>query len=260
MTKDVLIAGLAARRSRADHGPDGVTPGRVRNAYQQVADQLLDLILDGTLKAGDRLPNEAELSSIFGVSRSTVREALRALASRDLLETARGTTGGTFVRRVELRQVSSYLETSLGLMSGSADIDVEQMLEAREILEVPAARLAAERRQEDDLTALREAVERERQRRGRGRRFEEHRHFHALVLQCSGNALLEVMTEPVFGVLQSTFLDPDVDPHFWTDVDHDHETILAAIEAGDADAAGRAMSEHLGRLRGSYRDPRPDQR
>jgi DNA-binding GntR family transcriptional regulator len=90
---------------------------RVRPAYQQVADQLRDRILDGSLTSGDRLPTEIELSEIFGVSRSTIREALRVLASKDLIRTTRGTTGGTFVARVQFDQVSDYLEMSLGLMS-----------------------------------------------------------------------------------------------------------------------------------------------
>jgi DNA-binding FadR family transcriptional regulator len=235
-------------------GQGGLAVTRVRPAYQQVADQLLELILNGSLSAGDRLPSEAELSTVFGVSRSTVREALRALTSRDLVETARGTAGGTFVRKVELGQVSDYLQTSLGLMTGAEGITVADMLEAREILEVPAARLAAERREEHHLEAMREAVDREKQTRGRGLKFEEHRNFHTLVLQSSANSLLELMTQPVFRVLQTKFLDPDVDPRFWTTVDHDHEAILGAIADQDPGAAADAMHEHLVRLRETYRD------
>src|SRR5690606_27188041 len=77
----------------------------VRTAYQQVAEQLRELILTGALSAGDRLPPEAELAATFGVSRSTVREALRVFASRDLIRTARGTTCGTFVNTVNFEQV-----------------------------------------------------------------------------------------------------------------------------------------------------------
>lgn len=254
MTNDAISAALPPRRSGDDRSAEALTVSRVRPAYQQVADQLLALILDGSLAAGDRLPSETELSSIFGVSRSTVREALRALASRDLVETARGTTGGTFVRRVEQGQVSDYLETSLGLMSGSDDITVTQMLEAREVLEVPAARLAAERRQAHHLEAMREAVDREKLTRGRGMRFQEHRNFHGIILQSSENPLLEIMTEPVFRVLQTKFLNPDVEPRVWRSVDHDHETILEAITDQDADAAAEAMHEHLTRLRETYLD------
>ena len=76
-------------------------------------------MLDGSLAAGDRLPAEGELAVAFGVSRSTVREALRVLASRDLITTVRGTSGGSFVSHADADQVSAFLETSIGLMSGS---------------------------------------------------------------------------------------------------------------------------------------------
>lgn len=254
MTKDRIAAAAAANDARESERRKSLEVSRVLPAYQQVADQLLELILSGSLAAGDRLPSEAELSSVFGVSRSTVREALRVLTSRDLVETSRGTAGGTFVRRVEIEQVRDYLHTSLGLISATDGISVVDMLEAREILEVPAARLAAERRQEHHLDALRDAIEREKRTRGRGMKFEEHRNFHALVLQSSANPLLDLMTEPVFRVLQQKFLGPEVETAFWDRVDDDHEEILTAIRDQDPAAAGAAMREHLSHLSQAYKD------
>ena len=254
ITDTLVDRATAAAKAQQRDGQRSLAVSKVRPAYQQVADQLLDLILSGSLAAGDRLPSEAELSSVFGVSRSTVREALRVLTSRDLVETSRGTAGGTFVRRVELEQVRDYLHTSLGLMSATEGISVSDMLEARAILEVPAARLAAERRQDHHLSSLRDAIEREKRTRGRGLKFEEHRNFHALVLQSSANMLLDLMTEPVFRVLQQKFLGPEVEPDFWQRVDDDHEAILGAIEAQDPAAAGHAMSQHLGHLSLAYTD------
>ncbi len=227
---------------------------KVRPAYQQVADQLRELILNGSLSSGDRLPPEADLAATFGVSRSTVRESLRVLASRDLIHTVRGTTGGTFVSQVQMEQVSDYLETSIGLMSGSDGVSVAEMLETREVLEVPAARLAASRREEHHLQAMREAIERETASRSRGARFTEHRTFHQVIVEASGNTLLAMVTAPVYRVLQTKFLSPEVPQSFWSGVDHDHELILASIERGDAEGAARAMQEHLTGLRPAYED------
>ena len=235
---------------------DTLGVSRVRPAYQQVADQLLDLILSGQLTAGDRLPSEAELASSFGVSRSTVREALRSLASRDLLETTRGTTGGTFVRKVEVGQVREYLEMSIGLMWGADEITVVEMLEAREVLEVPVAKLAAERREDHHVDQLWEAIDRETRSRGRGVKFREHRNFHGVIAQAAGNGLLELMTDPIFQVLQTKFLDPEVPASFWAVVDDDHRLITEAIRDRDPAAAGQALFEHLVRLREVYREPR----
>lgn len=245
---------LARVEATTDGGPLGVS--RVRPAYQQVADQLLDLILSGQLAAGDRLPSESDLAASFGVSRSTVREALRSLASRDLIETTRGTTGGTFVRKVEVGQVREYLEMSIGLMWGSHAISVDEMLEAREVLEVPAARMAAERREDHHVDQMWEAIDREIRSRGRNVKFREHRNFHGVVVHAAGNGLLELMTDPVFRVLQAKFLDPDVPPSFWSVVDDDHRKITEAIRDRDGDAAAAALHDHLVRLRTVYREPR----
>lgn len=131
-----------------------LTVGRLRPAYEQVAAQISDLILQGALAPGERLPAESELAATFGVSRGTVREALRALASRNLVHAVRGANGGTFVGRSDPAALSEYLQTGVGLLSGTA-IKVKELLEARQHLEVPAARLAAERRPEADMTELR---------------------------------------------------------------------------------------------------------
>jgi GntR family transcriptional repressor for pyruvate dehydrogenase complex len=230
----------------------GLPVSKVLPAYQQVANQLRTLILQGNLNPGDRLPNEAELSAHFGVSRSTVREALRLLASRDMVKTSRGVAGGTFVARISPDRVREYLETSLGLMTGAEDVSVQEMLEAREVLEVPASRLAATRAQKDSVEAMRRTVERERASRGRGPKFEEHRNFHQLVVDAADNQLLSVMNEPVFAVLGARFLRPGVAPEFWERVDAEHEQIVEHIAAGDADGAGEAMRSHLRRIRPLY--------
>ena len=228
----------------------GVT--RVRPAYQQVADQLRDRILDGSLTSGDRLPTEIELSEIFGVSRSTVREALRVLASKDLIRTTRGTTGGTFVARVQFDQVSDYLEMSLGLMSGAKDISLDDLLEARECLEVPAAGYAALRREEQHIELMRQAVEREKLARLRGTKFQEHRTFHGVLVDATGNQLLGVMSEPLFRVLQARTAEHDMPAEYWTQIDTEHTQICSFVEAGQVEGAQNAMRSHLATVRRAY--------
>lgn len=246
---------MTSDNARSDIGKDALAVSRVRPAYQQVADQLSDLIMSGSLSPGDKLPSEAELCGVFGVSRSTVREALRVLDSRDLIFTKRGTTGGAFVARVQREQVSGHLEMSLGLLSGSNDLTVNELLEARELLEVPSARLAATRRTNDHVVAMREAITREVNGRGRVDRFRDHRSFHGAVVEASGNVLLSVMAEPVFRVLEARFLSPELSPEYWVDVDRDHRAIADCIETGDGDGAAHAMKEHLRRLQGAYSPP-----
>lgn len=224
---------------------------RLLPAYRQVADQLRSLIVSGQLAPGDRLPSESELSDMFGVSRSTVREALRALSSRDLVVTTRGSTGGSFVARVHPSSVADYLEASIGLMSGH-HLSVEEILEARELLEVPAAGLAAQRCAEQDVRQLKEALENEGEIRERGVLFTEHRHFHVVVLETAQNGLLGLMTEPVFRVLQERLARPGLGEDVWSRVDSDHANIADRIIAGDPTGARETMRAHLRRLRDIY--------
>lgn len=238
-------------RSQAAEESRPLPVERLLPAYRQVADQLRSLMVAGQLAPGDRLPSESELSDMFGVSRSTVREALRVLSSRDLVVTRRGSTGGSFVARVQPSSVADYLEASIGMMSGH-QLSVEEILEARELLEVPAAGLAAERRTERQVHDLQAALDREVESRERGVLFTEHRHFHVVVLAAAQNGLLGLMTEPMFRVLQGRLTRPGLAEDVWRGVDSDHSGIADCIVAGDVAGAQAAMSAHLRRLRDIY--------
>lgn len=224
---------------------------RIQPAYAQVASQLRDLIVTGQIRTGDHLPNEAELATIFGVSRSTVREALRSLAAQSLVYTSRGVTGGTFVAELDAETVSEYLRTSLGLMSGSAGVTVAELLETRAALEVPATRLAAIRRTDSAISEMEQNlsisnVEDE------AVRYVKNSRFHELIMEASGNRLLGLVASPVFDVLKSRFRRDDVEKSYWSSVDKDHREILSHIEAGDPDGAEAAMRAHLRRLESTY--------
>ena len=220
-------------------------------AYQELADRLRGQILSGELRPGDRLPIEPELCRLHGVSRSTVREALRALSSQNLVTTTRGVSGGTFVVHPDPGQISSYLQTSFSLMADSTSGSVRDLLEIRELLEVPAAGLAASRRTDAHLDRLRSTLFDPRT-VDVGHVFEDNRNFHVTLLIAAGNPLLEAVTRPLFGVMNERFVRAQAGKRFWFRVDRDHREILAAIEAGDAEAARRVQAEHLAHLRTTY--------
>jgi DNA-binding FadR family transcriptional regulator len=224
----------------------------IRLAFQQVADQLRELIVQGELPPGARLPSEAELGVQFGVSRSTVREALRMLASQHLITTSRGVGGGSFVTHPDPSAIAEYLHTNLGLMTGTNLVSIQELLEARELLEVPAARLAAEHRTAEQLSDLEKLVPASLVDLPERRMFEINRAFHQAILDAAGNRLLRVMTQPVFTFLQTRLLRNRATPSFWDEVAADHVKIARAIGKGDAKAAGTEMLHHLARLRPTY--------
>jgi GntR family transcriptional repressor for pyruvate dehydrogenase complex len=231
----------------------GLSVRQIAPAYRQVADQLRTLILNGDLAPGARLPSEPELSTMFGVSRSTVREALRSLSSQNLITTTRGVTGGSVVAHPDPQHISEFLETSIGLLSGNRRVTVPELLEVRHMLEVPAARLAATRRSAEDVETLRRTIGEERVNTARAdESFEGHRAFHTAILNASGNALLEIVTRPIFQVIATRFRREQAPRNFWTTVHNDHERILRSIEEQDADGAAAAMGDHLRHLATTY--------
>ncbi len=95
---------------------------------------------------GERLPNEIVLAAELEVSRATVREALRLLAAQSLIRTARGAGGGSYVTLPTVDHISEFLTANIGLLTDARDFTLDELIEARMLLEVPAARLAARRR------------------------------------------------------------------------------------------------------------------
>jgi DNA-binding FadR family transcriptional regulator len=225
---------------------------RVRKAYEQVADQLRSLIIGGHLAVGDRLPNETELAKEFGVSRATVREALRTLAAQRLILTAKGAGGGTYVANPGLDFISEFLQANINLLTETHHITLLELLEAREHLEVFAAKLAAERRTKTELLRLRDSVPSVQEAMGKQERFGFNINFHSIMMEISGNGLLYLSALPVFSVLQTNLARGELTEKWHKDVSRQHAHIADAIEAGDGNAASDLMKSHLAFIRPSY--------
>lgn len=223
----------------------------IKPSYDQVADQLAELISRGVFVPGSRLPDEAQLAAMFGVGRSTVREALRILSARGLVAVMRGSKGGAYVLRQGIEGIAEYLDAVLPLIIGQRLVTVEQLLEARETLEVPAAYRAAKRRNDDHLAQLERCLSppdllppQE--------VYENNFRFHLLILEAAGNPLLKAVTWPLFEVLRNRYLRDRAPRGFWDQVLDDHRTILEALRAADSEGAAEAMRQHMGRLRPVY--------
>ena len=223
----------------------------IRPAYEQVAGKIRDAILDGSLASGERLPVELELTQLFGVSRSTVREALRTLSSQNLITTSRGVSGGTYVAHPNPEYISEYLEVGIGLLSDANEVSVAELTEVRKLLEVSAGRRAAERRTDEVVDQLRACLDASTEEPG-SPDFEGNRLFHRIILDAAGNRIVSLLTRPVFAVLRTRFARQEASPEFWVRVHEDHLEITAAIESGDGDAAARLMTAHLDRLSDMY--------
>ena len=221
---------------------------RVRPAYQQVAAELRNQIISGVLQAGDRLPTEPELCEMFGVSRSTVREALRMLASQHLIETTRGVRGGSFAASPDPVRLIEDLSGALGLLVMTPRLSLADMREVRGLLEPAAARLAAERASPEVAQVVMDAATAPRDPRDPAG-FTSRIDFHATVLMATGNPMMPLVLQAITDVLRTRLERARAHDHgLWAEVDACHVAIAEAIARRDGAAAESLMRDHLASL------------
>ncbi|MFN0155016.1 MAG: FadR/GntR family transcriptional regulator [Gaiella sp.] len=225
--------------------PAAMPVRRVRKSYEQVADQLRDLIIGGTLERGERLPNETVLATEFGVSRATVREALRLLAAQNLIRTAKGAGGGSYVTLPTVDHISEFLSANISLLTDARDLTLDELMEARMLLEVPAARLAARRRRHDDIARLRASIPQDGVDLDTQSEFAQNSEFHTSLIESCGNRLLYIAAQPLFSALQTALSRSLLGRRFHASIHTQHVRITEAIDAADEDAAAAEMTSHL---------------
>jgi GntR family transcriptional repressor for pyruvate dehydrogenase complex len=212
-------------------------------AHEAVLAQLQRKILEGELTPGDRLPSEREMMETFGVSRPTVREALRVAESLGLVTVRHGDPGGTRVLGQPSVGVTRVLD---GLLS-AARTSVAELLEARMVLEGAAARLAAAR-PVSDLGPLEEAYRLMDQAPDFARFVEADALFHRRVAEVGGNRLLVVilsaLRDPIVRLITAGF-SAETEEQARAKILRTHAEILKAIRARDGAAADRRSRRHL---------------
>jgi len=210
-----------------------------------LATVLREKILKGDLLEGIELPSERDLGEQAGVSRATVREALRILESEGLIEIRLGRRGGSSVRRPS----SAAIERSVGIFIRGKRIRLQSVLEARGAIEPAAARYAALHRTEEDLREL-EACQSEVEEAARGNDVaayvQANLDWHLQVVRASKNELLIAF---VSAVAKSMYIDTEIkgfnSPEVRNAVVHAHRRVMDAIRNGDGEAAARRMARHV---------------
>ena len=217
-------------------------------AYQTLADDIRAQITSGRLRPGDRLPTEPQLCLRSGLGRSTVREALRLLASEHLIVTTRGVTGGSFVAHPNPEKVADTLTTGVRLLLTTAAVSGADLMEVREMLEVPAARLAAQRRTPEEIETLRATLFDPRC-DDTETMLTAHRAFHLALAASTNNPLYGVITRPLYSMVTDRQIADVAGAHYWERIDAEHRAILRSIADGDPAGAATAVTTHLAHLR-----------
>ena len=213
--------------------------------YEQIVRQIEESILKGELKPGDQLPAERELAHQFGVSRTAVREAVKALREKGLVEAHPGR--GKFVTDGTSHSIRQTLDWILrtGPEKGAAHV-----VEVREILEPEIAGLAASRADEDAITSMREAVAvMDHAQRDPEAFIEADLDFHLALAEAAGNPLILSLIDSIVAVLREQrmrIFKVEGGPERGQ---YHHKRILDAIEHRDPQAAREAMRAHLQQVR-----------
>lgn len=242
---DMLHMGIVERERENIMSADSQQlrpPVRAIRLSDQVATQLQVLITDGVFKAGEKLPSERELCELLGVSRTVVREAVRSLVVKGLLEVRPG--GGMAVRVPDTALVSELM--SMMLRTGNGEIAFTHVHEVRYLLEVENAGLAAERRNDEDLlhieTLLHIMVEHG---DDAARWAEADVSFHAAIAVATHNPLYPVLLGTIADLLMEIRLTGFSLPGTAERSYRYHMPIFERIQAGDRSGARKAMADHL---------------
>lgn len=207
----------------------------------KVAALLIETITARGVRPGDRLPSERELGEQFGVSRTVIREAVRALAAKGLIEVRTGS--GLRVAAVDAASVSEAMNLFL---RGSGPLDYSLVHEVRTTIEIQVAGLAAERATEDDVFDLEDVCERMREAAGDTEAASrEDVAFHRAVAEAAHNPLFVIMLDSIGDVMLEIRRATLGIPGRARKGVAAHRKILARVAAHDPDGAREAMREHL---------------
>jgi DNA-binding FadR family transcriptional regulator len=219
-----------------------VTTGRVS---AEIVERIKSAIRDGRLAPGDQLPAERDLTKQFGVSRVSVRDALRMLEAYGLIQVRVGARGGAFVTA----PAPELLGEGIGDMLMLADVGPADVTEARMVFELGMLELACRRATDADIAALNEICDRAEAALADGAYDPAiSAEFHARLARCTHNEALSLFAISFQGPLAASLRQAqEVDPATGVQGHREHRALVAAIAAGDAEAARRIMAEHLGR-------------
>src|ERR1700728_3705759 len=218
---------------------------RTSRLYEQIVQQIEESIVKGDLKAGDQLPAERDLAQRFGVSRTAVREAVKALREKGLVEAYSGR--GTFITDGTTQSVRQSLDlmVKIGQPEGST-----HLAEVRAILEPEIAALAAIRIQEPELSTMREAVTTmDRAFKNPEAYIEADLDFHLALAEGAANPLILSLLDSIVGLLREQRLRIFRVPGGPERGQVHHKRILDAIERRDAEKAREAMRAHLAQVK-----------
>jgi len=235
---------VSARHPHSVEGP-------IRGASEQVAVAIQHYIEREGLGPNDFLGREEDLAARFGVSRPTLREGLKLLEGGNLIRATKGPGGGIFVAHTAEQGLSRSLSDSIAMMLQTGSVTLDELLDARLLLEVPLAGRAAYLADSAVVERLRQAVEAESnvELDDMEALASADGEIHRLIAAAAGNRMAEALIAWVFEVVQPMLVQVLHGAIVHSAIIEQHEALIAAIEKGNHARAERAMKDHLLYLR-----------
>ncbi len=220
---------------------ESIQPIKIESPVDNIIKQIRALISSGQLNPGDRLPAERILAERFGIGRGYVREAIMKLEFYGLLKTS--PQSGTYVAGLSLKILDSIFSDIISFNKG----DFASMIEARYYLEINAASLAAERRNENDINMMREALSEYDEKAKKSQSVvQEDMLFHIKLASATKNSVIESMLLIIVPDLMKVITDNNINETKRSKSSiKEHHNILDAIIEKDTVAAAEAMKKHL---------------
>ena len=223
-----------------------VSPVKRVSVSEQIFEQLKEKITSGELQPGDKLPSENELCKLYGVSRTTIRQALANLSSLELIETKFGE--GSFVKQTDIGDVMTSLLNIPRLSRES----ILEIIEFRQIIEPPIAKLACKKATDTDVALLRTLYRNMVDHQDNLTAFAQYdRDFHMTVAKIAGNNYIVRILDVISDALYRAFDDIVATRGNTAGLKY-HGMLLSAFEIRDDYAAQRIMQEHMDDMHRDY--------
>jgi GntR family transcriptional regulator, transcriptional repressor for pyruvate dehydrogenase complex len=218
------------------------TPAQTRRAFDDIIDQVRDQLKSGDLRPGQKLPSERDFAVQLGVSRNTVREAIRMLEIAGLVTLKKGATGGAFIASSNEESLAQGLRDGLSL----ANFSIADLMESRIALETFIARRAAEEAKDEEIDELEALVEKAKDHAMEGNwpaRLKAHVEFEEKLVAAARNPILALLIKPVLDLTTKVSLriGPTVADVIW----EVRSSLLDALRRRDPDAAEKTVRAYL---------------
>lgn len=225
-------------------------PNKTTKVYEQVIEQIKSKIKSGEIKKGDKLPSEREMAELIGVSRTSVREAIRALEVVGLVESKQG--AGNYIKT----NFDNSLFEPLSVMFMLQESSVQEMYDLRETLELECAKLSAKNIEDNELALLTAIVDRMYLAGSEEESLELDIKFHYLIAKASRNVLLinmlDVISQLMDEFIQKSRMQILHEGNTKESLLEIHENLLRALKCRDESKVCNAMKEHFDLIRKSY--------